>query len=263
MLVGLNMAIKVNTLILRAPGTNCDVETAFAFQQAGAHVDLVHVDELIHHLKSLFNYQIMVIPGGFTYGDDISAGRILANEVRLKLVDKFKKFIDDGRLILGICNGLQALVKAGMLPESRGYNAQSLTVAGNDSGKFECRWVYLRANKASPCIFTRGIDLMYLPVAHGEGKMVIEPAALEELNVALHYADETGNIQADYPYNPNGSVNNIAGICDTTGRMFALMPHPERFIRWTQHPRWTREPRREYGDGFRIFLNAVEWVKGI
>ena len=257
------MIVKVKTLILRAPGTNCDVETAFAFERAGAQVDLVHVGELIRRQKSLSNYQIMVIPGGFIYGDDISAGRILANELRLKLGDEIKKFIDDGRLILGICNGFQVLVKAGMLPKSKGENLQSLTLAGNDSGKFECRWVYLRVNKTSPCIFTRGIDLMYLPVAHGEGKVVIEPGALEELDVALYYADETGNIQASYPHNPNGSVNNIAGICDATGRIFALMPHPERFIRWTQHPRWTREPRRDYGDGFRVFLNAVEWAKSI
>jgi len=257
------MAIKAKTLILRAPGTNCDVEAAFAFERAGAQVDLVHVGELISHQRSLSNYQIMVIPGGFTYGDDISAGRILANELRLKLGDRIKKFVDDGRLILGICNGFQVLVKAGMLARSTVENSQSLTLAGNDSGKFECRWVYLRANKISPCIFTRGVNLMYLPVAHGEGKVVIKPGALEELNVALYYADETGDIQAGYPYNPNGSVNNIAGICDATGRIFALMPHPERFIRWSQHPRWPREPRREYGDGFRIFLNAVEWAKGI
>jgi len=254
---------KVKTLILRAPGTNCDQETTFAFERAGAQVDLVHMDELIRRHKPLSNYQIMVIPGGFTYGDDVSAGRILANELRLKLGDEIKKFVDDGRLILGICNGFQVLVKAGMLPELRGEKAQSMTLAGNHSGRFECRWVYLRANKTSPCIFTRGIDLMYVPVAHGEGKVVIEPGALEELNVALYYTDETGDIRAGYPQNPNGSANNIAGICDATGRIFALMPHPERFIRWTQHPRWTREPRRDYGDGFRIFLNAVEWAQRI
>jgi phosphoribosylformylglycinamidine synthase len=150
-----------------------------------------------------------------------------------------------------------------MLPESKGENSQSLTLAGNDSGRFECRWVYLSANKKSPCIFTRGINLMYLPVAHGEGKVVIEPGMIKELNVALYYTDETGNIRAGYPHNPNGSVNNIAGICDATGRIFALMPHPERFIRWTQHPRWTREPWRDYGDGFCVFVNAVEWAKSI
>jgi phosphoribosylformylglycinamidine synthase subunit PurQ / glutaminase len=257
------MITKVKTLMLRAPGTNCDGESAFAFERAGAQVDLIHVNELIRRQNLISNYQIMVIPGGFTYGDDISAGRIFANELRLKLRDEIQKFVDDGRLILGICNGFQVLVKAGLLPRSRGENSQSLTIAGNDSGRFECRWVYLRANETSPCIFTRGIDLMYLPVAHGEGKVVIELGALEEPNVALYYADETGDIRAGYPHNPNGSVNNIAGICDATGRIFALMPHPERFIRWTQHPRWTTGPRRDYGDGFRIFLNAVEWAKSI
>jgi phosphoribosylformylglycinamidine synthase I len=254
---------EVKTLILRAPGTNCDVESAFAFEKAGAQVELVHVAELIRRQRPLSDYQIMVIPGGFTYGDDISAGRILANELRLKLRDEVERFVDDGRLILGICNGFQVLVKAGMLPKSTGEDSQSLTIAGNDSGKFECRWVYLRANETSPCIFTRGIDIMYLPVAHAEGKVVISGEMPEEVGVALHYADETGNIQADYPYNPNGSMNNIAGISDATGRVFALMPHPERFVRWTQHPRWVREPRRDYGDGFRIFLNAVEYAKGI
>ena len=257
------MTTRVKTLILRAPGTNCDAESAFAFERAGAQVDLIHVNELIRRQRLLSDYLIMVIPGGFTYGDDISAGRILANELRLKLRGEIQKFVDDGRLILGICNGFQVLVKAGLLPESRGEKSQSLTIASNDSGRFECRWVYLRASKTSPCIFTRGINLMYLPVAHGEGKVVIEPGALEELNVALHYADEAGDIRAGYPHNPNGSMNNMAGICDATGRIFALMPHPERFIRWTQHPRWTTEPRRDYGDGFRIFLNAVEWAKGI
>jgi phosphoribosylformylglycinamidine synthase I len=262
-LVALDMMTKVKTLILRAPGTNCDVEAAFAFERAGAQVNLIHVNELIDRQRLLSNYQIMVIPGGFTYGDDVSAGKILANELRLKLGDGIQKFVNDGRLILGICNGFQVLAKAGMLPELTGENSQSLSLAGNDSGRFECRWVYLCANKTSPCIFTRGIDLMYLPVAHGEGKVVIKSGTLEKPNVALYYADETGDIRAGYPHNPNGSVNNIAGICDATGRVFALMPHPERFIRWTQHPRWTTEPRRDYGDGFRIFLNAVQWAKNI
>ncbi|MGQ9546022.1 MAG: phosphoribosylformylglycinamidine synthase I [Dehalococcoidia bacterium] len=260
------METRVNILILRAPGTNCDMETAFAFEQAGAQVDLVHVEELIRRGKTLSSYQVMVVPGGFTYGDDISAGKILANELRLKLKEEIQRFVDDGRLILGICNGFQVLVKAGLLPTSKGRSSpvlQGLTLASNESGKFECRWVYLRTNKTSPCIFTRGIDAMYLPVAHGEGRVVAEQGALEESNVALYYADETGDIRAGYPHNPNGSMNNIAGICDATGRIFALMPHPERFIRWTQHPKWTRGPWRDYGDGFGIFKNAVEWAKNI
>ena len=251
----------VRTLILRAPGTNCDVETAFAFDRAGSQVELVHVNQLIRGEKRLSDYQIMVMPGGFTYGDDISAGKILANEVRLKLGEDIRRFVEDGGLILGICNGFQAMVKAGILGESSHDGPPPLSLTGNDSGRFECRWVYLTANSESPCVFTRGIDTMYLPVAHGEGKLVAEPAVLQRLKVALYYSDESGDIRAGYPYNPNGSTDSIAGICDESGRVFALMPHPERFVRWTQHPRWTREPGRENGDGFRIFQNAVEWVK--
>jgi phosphoribosylformylglycinamidine (FGAM) synthase-like amidotransferase family enzyme len=136
-----------------------------------------------------------------------------------------------------------------------------LTLAGNDSNRFECRWVYLKINRQSPCIFTKGIDAMYLPVAHGEGKIMAEEKTLAKLKVVARYADAVGDIKAGYPYNPNGSAGNIAGICDATGRIFALMPHPERFIRWSQHPRWTREKPRQHGDGLAIFLNAVDWVK--
>lgn len=254
---------KVKTLILRAPGTNCDFETRVAFEQAGAEVDSALVTELFHRDKLLADYQIMVIPGGFTYGDDISAGKILANELKPRLGDDIQRFVEDGRLILGICNGFQVLVKAGILPRLIDEVVQPLTLTSNDSGKFECRWVYLQVNEASPCIFTRGISTMYLPVAHGEGKVVAEPGIIDELNAVLYYADEAGDTKAGYPHNPNGSVRNIAGICDASGRIFALMPHPERFIRWTQHPRWTREISRNYGDGLQIFLNAVTWIKGI
>jgi phosphoribosylformylglycinamidine synthase I len=252
---------NVKTLMLRAPGTNCDAETAFAFEQAGAQVELVHINELLRREKLLSSYQIMVIPGGFTYGDDISAGKILANEMGLKLGEDVRRFVASGGLILGICNGFQVMVKAGILLESPGEGPPLLSLAGNDSGKFECRWVHLRVNEESPCVFTRGLSMMYLPVAHGEGKLVAEPQVLERLNVVTYYADEAGDIRAGYPHNPNGSTNNIAGICDDSGRIFALMPHPERFVRWTQHPRWTRERRREHGDGFAVFRNAVDWVR--
>ena len=250
---------KVRTLILRAPGTNCDGETAFAFEQAGSLVDSAHVNELVRRDKLISRYQILVIPGGFTYGDDISAGKILANELKLKLGDDVQRFIDRGGLILGICNGFQVLTKAGILPPLTN-GKQGLTLANNDSNRFECRWVYLSVNQESSCLFTRGISTMYLPVAHGEGKVVADSETRNGLNIVLRYADETGNVQAGYPHNPNGSVDNIAGICDGSGRIFALMPHPERFIRWNQHPRWTREAPRP-GDGFGIFRNAVKWVK--
>ena len=254
---------KVRTLILRAPGTNCDAETAFAFQQAGAAVSLVHVNELIRRQQRLLDYQIMVVPGGFTYGDDISAGKVLANEIRLKLGEGIQRFIENGGLILGICNGFQVLVKAGILHGLSDGNSPSLTIAANDSARFECRWVHLGVNEKSPCVFTKGIDSMYLPVAHAEGKVVADPRVLPSLNIVLYYTDEQGNNKADYPYNPNGSVGNIAGICDASGRIFALMPHPERHVRNTQHPQWTRQGTKEHGDGFHIFLNAVKWAQGL
>jgi len=254
---------KIRALILRVPGTNCDVETAFAFQQAGAEVVLVHVNELIHRQARLADCQIMVIPGGFTYGDDIAAGKILANELRLKLGEDILRFIENGGLILGICNGFQVMVRAGILPELSPGSSPRLTLSGNDSGKFECRWVYLGVNEASPCIFTKGMSSMYLPVAHAEGKVIAEPEVLPELNIVLYYTDEHGNRQAGYPYNPNGSAGNIAGICDASGRVFALMPHPERHIRGTQHPQWTRQGAKKQGDGFQIFLNADNWAKSL
>jgi phosphoribosylformylglycinamidine synthase I len=254
---------KVKVLMLRAPGTNRDVDTQIAFEAVGAEVASALVTELFRQEKRLPDYHIAVIPGGFTYGDDISAGRIMANEIRLRLGEDIRRFVADGRLVLGICNGFQVLVKTGILPGISGQSAQPVTLTNNDSGKFECRWVYLKVNPESPCVFTKGIDLIYAPVAHGEGKLVTEPGMLEKLNVVVHYVDAAGNTSAGYPCNPNGSVDDIAGICDPSGRVFGLMPHPEDFIRWTQHPRWTREKKREDLYGLQVFTNAVAWAKGI
>ena len=251
---------KAKVLVLRAPGTNCDVETAFAFEQAGAQPRLVHVNELIHGREHLSGYGILVVPGGFTYGDDLGAGKILANEFRLKLGDDVGQFVGRGGLILGICNGFQVMAKAGLLPEPDLASEPRMTLASNDSGRFECRWVYLAVNQESPCIFTRRIERMYLPVAHGEGKVV---GTISASNAALYYTDENGNTTAGYPFNPNGSETNIAGVCDSSGRIFALMPHPERHIRGIQHPRWTRGRPTRHGDGFQVFVNAVEWAKAV
>ena len=251
---------KVSVLVLRAPGTNCDMETVFAFEQAGADVSLLHINQFVRGHERLSEYQILVVPGGFTYGDDISAGRVLANELRLGLGEDIQRFIADGKLILGICNGFQVLVKAGILSVDSGKIP--LTLTDNDSGRFECRWVHLVASPESPCIFTRGIDRMYLPVAHAEGK-VVAAGDVPAKNIVLRYTDEQGNQGAGYPHNPNGSVADIAGMCDDTGRVFGLMPHPERFIRGTQHPQWTRRKIGEQGDGLRIFQNAVEWAESL
>jgi phosphoribosylformylglycinamidine synthase subunit PurQ / glutaminase len=253
---------KVKVLILRAPGTNCDFETKVAFEAARAEVDSALVFELFRKEKHLADYHVMVIPGGFTYGDDISAGRIMANELRLRLGEDISRFVADGRLILGICNGFQVLVKTGFLPGPAG-GGQPVTLTNNDSGRFECRWIHLKVNEKSPCVFTRGMPGMYIPVAHGEGKLVAAPEVIDRLNVVVQYVDEKGDTGAGYPFNPNGSRRDIAGICDDSGRVFALMPHPERFIRWTQHPRWTRETPRQPGDGLQVFSNAVAWARGI
>ena len=261
---------KPKVLILRTAGTNCDVETDAAFQLAGAETALIHIQNLISGKVNLANYQILAIPGGFSYGDDISAGILLAVEMKHKLAEALKKFVADDKLILGICNGFQVLVRTGLLPgissleNGASEMTQRATLAMNTSAKFECRWVDL-ATQESPCVFTKGIKAdLYLPVAHAEGRFTAPSDVLEELasnkQVVFRYAKNR------YPNNPNGSDADIAGICDPTGRIFGLMPHPERFLMKWNHPRWTRLAERERtsseeGDGLAIFKNAVHYVK--
>ncbi|MDP2940040.1 MAG: phosphoribosylformylglycinamidine synthase I [Candidatus Omnitrophota bacterium] len=267
---------KPKVIVLRTAGTNCDKETAFAFKEAGASVESVHINRLINRKKSLDNYDILALPGGFTYGDDVAAGKILANELRFKLSADLKKFIKDGKLIIGICNGFQILVKAGILPGNESFS-QEATLTLNDSAKFEDRWIYLRrvssieyrvSRKAvdSKCIWTKDLpEIIYLPVAHGEGKFVVNnDSVLQRLKqnnqIVFKYCDEKGK-NAGYPFNPNGSVEDIAGICDESGRILGLMPHPERHFLKEQHPHWTRNAKNKFGDGFQIFKNGVEYAR--
>ena len=259
--------MKPKVIVLRTAGTNCDYETVHAFQMSGAEVDLVHINQLIRGEKELSPYHILSIPGGFAYGDDIAAGKILANELKYKLRDSVEKFISDGKLMIGICNGFQVMVKAGLLPGFNGISdRQETTLYTNDSGKFECRWVYLKALENSKCIFTKNIkQIIYLPIAHGEGKFTTTGEdILDRLDnngqVVFKYVDADGNF-AGYPCNPNGSDRSIAGICDSTGRIFGMMPHPERFLSRHNHPRWTRENLDEEGDGLAIFKNAVDYAR--
>lgn len=259
--------MTVKTIILRAAGTNCDRETEYAFRLVGCQTELVHVNQLVRKERFLDDYHILVIPGGFTYGDDIAAGKILANELKYKLQEPLQKFIGDGKLILGICNGFQILAKAGLLPgDGSGGESQRVTLTFNDSGKFEDRWVYLKVVDNGTCVFTRGLEgLLYIPVAHAEGKFVpgddeVKRRLWRNNQVVLQYVDPRGAL-AGYPWNPNGSVDNIAGICDPTGRIFGLMPHPERHFLPTHHPRWTRVGLRKEGDGMAIFRNAAEFVR--
>lgn len=258
------MLVKV--AILFAAGTNCDSETAYAFELTGAKVDLVHINQLKERTKSLTDYLILAIPGGFTYGDYIAAGRILATELKYCLKEDIDKFIADGKLIIGICNGFQVLVKAGILPGNNGYlTDQTVTLDANDSNRYEDRWVFLKNAEGNRCIFTKDIEeLLYLPVAHAEGKFIPKNnKILEQLKkngqVVLRYVKENGK-RGGYPYNPNGSVDNIAGICDLTGRIFGLMPHPERFLRKELHPHWHRK-RNLKPQGQLIFQNGVDYVR--
>jgi len=254
---------KVRVCVLRTAGTNCDKETAFAFFQAGAIAELVHVNSLINRQKQLSDYQILSFPGGFSYGDDIAAGKILANELKCKLSADLKRFIHEGKLIIGICNGFQILVKAGLLPGNERFVQESSLII-NDSGKFEDRWVCLRTAQTK-CIWTRNLpEVIDLPVAHGEGKFVVKSKeTLQSLRknqqIVFQYCDKQGKF-AGYPENPNGSVDNIAGICDRTGRVLGLMPHPERHANFAQHPKWTGEKSRvnKEGDGLQLWLKDAK-----
>jgi len=254
--------VKPKVLILRAAGTNCDVETAYAFNVAGAEIKSVYIDELEH--RQLSDYQIIAMSGGFTYGDDIAAGKIFANEIKYKFRNKFLEFIEHDNLIIGICNGFQVLVKCGVLPALKeSFEAQSVSLISNDSERFEDRWVHLKVH-SDRSIFTKGMNsIINLPVAHAEGKFVVKDGdILKQIrkHIVFQYVDKKGN-EAGYPFNPNGSILNIAGITDQTGRILGLMPHPERHISFLQHPNHTREKLEGPGDGLRIFENAVKYFK--
>lgn len=260
------MAKKVKVIVLRTAGTNCNRETSFAFETFGAKVQEVHINDVLNDVVSLDKFHILAIPGGFSYGDDIASGRILANELRLNLGKKIKNFIKEGKLILGICNGFQVLVKAGILPglKTSDHKHQTVTLTHNDSGKFEDRWVHLKPSGKS--VWTSNItDIIYIPVAHAEGKFIAENAKLiKQLNdngqIIFRYCNAQGGAPV-YPENPNGSEDCIAGIADKTGQVLGLMPHPERHFHYTHHPAWTRFPKKKWGDGAIIFQNGVEYVK--
>ena len=265
--------MKPKVLILRTAGTNCDAETDVAFQRAGANTSLVHIQNLISGKVDLSDYYILAIPGGFSYGDDIAAGILLAVEMKHKIRSTLEKFVADGKLIIGICNGFQVLVRTGLLPGSANNThgnseiTQRVTLAMNTSAKFECRWIELETQQ-SPCVFTRGIKShLYLPIAHAEGRFTAPPDVLEELEsnnqIVFRYDSQhkSASDNNNYPNNPNGSDADIAGICDKIGRIFGLMPHPERFLTKWNHPRWTREDLPDEGDGIAIFKNAVDYAK--
>lgn len=271
------MTQNVKSIVITGNGTNCEIETAHACRLAGSdEVDVVHISELLHGVKRLDDYHFLNLAGGFLDGDDLGSAKAGANRIlnakiadkSEKLYDQFVKFINDGKLILGVCNGFQLMVKLGLLPGIKGdYLHQTTTLTFNDSGRFEDRWVYLKVNEKSPCVFTRGLRWIYLPVRHGEGKFVTESDDIldklhkYDLIVAQYSDEEYENVAMNYPWNPNGSVDGIAGICNETGRLFGLMPHPEAYLHYTNHPRWTREKLPEEGRGLSIFKNAIDFIR--
>ncbi|MCS7113578.1 MAG: phosphoribosylformylglycinamidine synthase I [Candidatus Bathyarchaeota archaeon] len=256
--------MKVRTLILRVPGTNCDQETVEAFEEAGSHVDLKHINSLIRDSTRLDDYHIFCIPGGFSYGDDLGAGKILACQLKYRLRRPIERFISEGKIILGICNGFQALVKAGLLPGLNGaFNRQEATLALNEGGLFVDRWVYVRCEetRCKP-LNSLAKTIFYMPVNHAEGRFIAPPSILDVLEddgyIVFRYVDPYGSISREW--NPNGSMNNIAGICNMDGNIVGLMPHPEKHIHQYTHPSWTRLDRMSNVNCLRLFKALVDYA---
>jgi phosphoribosylformylglycinamidine synthase len=268
---------RVNAIVVSGNGINCEMEMAHSLRLAGAdRVDIVNIFSILEGDVRIEDYNFINFAGGFLDGDNLGSAR--AGAVRFKfakikdseerLLDKIIQFIAKGGLILGVCNGFQLLVKLGLLPGFDGdYTTQRVTLTFNQSARFEDRWVYLKANKNSNCIFTRGLDTIYLPVRHGEGRFLVDSEdtlnrLIKDNHIALQYIRKGGSeYTMYYPDNPNGSILGIAGICSKDGRIFGLMPHPEAFIHFTNHPRWFREKLPEEGDGLKLFKNAVDYLK--
>lgn len=260
-------------LVLRAAGINCDEETAAACDLAGGATERVHINRLAAGEVRLADFAALVIPGGFSYGDHVGAGKLLAVDLIHRLGDDLRAFVASGRPVLGICNGFQVLVKAGLLPQApptetnTASASQTVTLTHNERGHYECRWTRLRANPASLCLFTTGLDQPFaLPVGHGEGRFVAATETLARLaergQIALQYVDADGAPTVSYPDNPNGSAEAIAGICNPAGNVFGLMPHPDRAYLPQLHPDWLRGDRtRRVGDGLPIFRNMLAYVR--
>lgn len=269
---------KTRALVITGNGTNCEMEAAHACRLGGFDEAVIaHIAEILSGEIRLDDFHFLNLTGGFLDGDDLGSAKAQANRLKHaavsgtgeKLVEQFTRFINDGKLILGVCNGFQLMVKMGMLPGFDGdYLRQSVTLTYNDCGRFQDRWCYLKCDPKSPSVFTAGIDKgIYLPVRHGEGKFLCDSeTTLQRIESAhcavLKYSDADYQTSTmDFPANPNGSTNAIAGLCDPTGRLMGLMPHPEAFVHYTQHPRWTREQLPEEGDGLILYKNAADYVR--
>ena len=248
-------------------GLNCEDETAHAFRLVGAEVDLVHLTDLFahRHPRRIADYQVLAMVGGFAYGDHVAGGLVLATRIRAHLKDDLGAFLAGGGRVLGICNGFQTLTRLGLVPG--GVDApQTAALGANQRGTFYDGWVTLAMDAGSPCVFTRGMETLEVPVRHGEGRLLCSSTVRDDIArrhlAPVRYADpDTGVPSHRFPQNPNGSEDAIAGLCDPTGRIFGLMPHPEAFLYFENHPRWRRRQRTsEAGDGLQVFRNAVEFA---
>ena len=271
------MAGKVRAIVITGYGTNCEMEMAHACRVAGADVvDIVHLSDILYGDVRLDRYHFLNLPGGFLDGDNLGAAQAGANRLRNatiketgeRLMDQVLRFVEQGGLILGVCNGFQLMVKAGLLPGfNKNYEERIVSLTYNDSGRFEDRWITCKFNQDSPCVFTKGLESMDLPIRHGEGKFVTKDketlSRLEQENlIVMQYIDKkSGQPTQQYPDNPNGSELAIAGICDPTGRLMGLMPHPEAFHHRTNHPLWTRNDMPEEGAGIAIFRNGIDYLR--
>lgn len=260
-------------LIITGYGLNCEAESKYAWELAGAAPELVHLNDLLRQPPLLHDFSALMFIGVFSYGDHMTSGHVFAVRVRHQLREELQKFIEAGKLVLGVCNGFQIMIKLGLLPGLDGdFFTQKLSLMQNDCGAFQNFWVRLRFEPNSPCVFTKGLDFMPLPIRHGEGKIfTLDGDLLHRVEglgcVACRYADPaTGAPTQDYPHNPNGSLNAIAGLCDPSGRIFGLMPHPEAYLFPENHPLWSRDKLRgglpAHGLGLKIFTNAVTHLQG-
>lgn len=255
----------VRAVVLRTAGTNCDGEAMHALRKAGATADLVHLRDVVERPERLREFSIVVFPGGFTYGDDIASGVVFAVEMRRGVLPELRRRVADGALVLGICNGFQILARAGLLPDTRGEGAPEASLLHNASGRFECRWIRLEATTDRCAWLTKG-QTIDCPVAHGEGRFVVGDEGVRERmraagQFALRYVNPRGGA-ATYPWNPNGSPDDVAGVSDPTGRVLGLMPHPERNVEPWHHPHWTRGAGEMAGIGLSVFANGVSAARG-
>jgi phosphoribosylformylglycinamidine synthase len=263
--------MKPKIIIITGYGVNCEAESSRAWELAGAEPVRVHLNDLLDNPAQLGGFQGLMFIGGFSYGDHMTSGHVFALRVKHHLREELQKFIDDQKIILGVCNGFQTMTKIGLLP---GLNSEyfdpKVSLMQNDCGHFQNFWVNLKFEQNSPCIFTKGIDTMPMPVRHGEGKIfTTDKTVIEQIEqlgcAAARYADASGNPTADFPANPNGSLNAIAGLCDPTGRIFGLMPHPEAYLFPENHPNWDVQKLNgtlpAQGLGLKLFENGVKFLK--